>query len=187
MQSEQVVFVDENGNPTGEVGPKLESHTSNTKRHLAFSCYIFRRADSKFLMTQRALSKKVWPGVWTNSVCGHPAPGESMLSAIRRRARYELGLKELEDVQMVVPNYRYTTPPYNGIIENEFCPVFIAYTTDEPQPNPDEVEAYVWLSWPTYVQKLETVPDVVSYWAKDQYKQLRTLEPFRSLSGGKRQ
>jgi len=87
-QPEQIVFVDENGQPNGEVGPKLESHTANTRLHLAFSCYIFRKSDNKFLVTQRALSKKVWPGVWTNSVCGHPAPGEAIEDAIRRRASY---------------------------------------------------------------------------------------------------
>jgi isopentenyl-diphosphate delta-isomerase len=187
MQTEQIVFVDERGNPTGEIGPKLESHTGHTKRHLAFSCYIFRRADFKFLMTQRALSKKVWPGVWTNSVCGHPAPGEDMYDAIRRRTQQELGLTNLEEIQVVLPSYSYTTPPYNGIIENEFCPVFIAYAADEPKPNPDEVETYQWLDWPAYIQKLEITPDQMSYWAKDQYKQLKTLEPFRTLAEGKPQ
>jgi isopentenyl-diphosphate delta-isomerase len=182
MATEQIVFVDEQGNPTGETGLKLESHTAHTRRHLAFSCYIFRRSDNKFLLTQRALSKKVWPGVWTNSVCGHPAPGEAMEAAIRRRARQELGLEHLEDVQVILPSYRYTTPPYNGIIENEFCPVFIAYINDEPQPNPDEVEAYKWLDWPAYADMLQYAPDTMSYWAKDQYKQLQAAEPFKMFA-----
>src|SRR4026207_710448 len=95
---EQIVFVGENGKPTGEVGPKLESHTNNTKLHLAFSCYIFRKSDKKFLVTQRALSKKVWPGVWTNSVSGHPMPKEAMEDAIRRRAQYEVGLEQLDEI-----------------------------------------------------------------------------------------
>jgi len=181
-QAEQIVFVDENGKPTGETGPKLESHTANTKRHLAFSCYIFRKSDNKFLVTQRAFSKKVWPGVWTNSVCGHPAPGEGMEAAIRRRAAYELGIDTLEDISCVLPTYRYTTPPYNGIIENEFCPVFVAYVDGDPEPNPDEVEAYKWLTWPEYVDLLTNRPDDMSYWAKDQYAQFKDLEPFTSLT-----
>jgi len=181
-QPEQIVFVDENGQPTGEVGPKLESHTANTRLHLAFSCYIFRKSDNKFLVTQRALSKKVWPGVWTNSVCGHPAPGEAIEDAIRRRATYEAGLSNITDISCVLPKYRYTTPPYNGIIENELCRVFIAYVDDEPKPNPEEVEAYKWLTWPQYATILETRADEMSYWAKDQYKQLKDLEPFRSLT-----
>lgn len=178
---ELIVFVDEDGKPTGETGPKLESHTANTKLHLAFSCYIFRKSDNKFLVTQRALSKKVWPGVWTNSVCGHPAPGEVIEDAIRRRAKFELGLDSLQDISVVLPNYRYATPPYNGIIENEFCPVYVAYVDDEPKPNPEEVEAYKWLPWPEYVKMLTTESDKMSYWAKGQYEQLVTLEPFKTF------
>lgn len=181
MEPEQIVFVDENGQPTGETGPKLESHTANTKLHLAFSCYIFRKSDNKFLVTQRALSKKVWPGVWTNSVCGHPMPGEAIEGAIRRRAAYELGIAELDGISCVLSNYRYTTPPYNGIIENEFCPVYIAYVSQEPSPNPEEVEDYEWMTWPGYVKILSDESYEVSYWAKDQYKQLHNLEPFASL------
>lgn len=181
LSAEQIIFVDESGVPTGEVGPKLESHMAETKLHLAFSCYILRRSDNKFLVTQRALSKKVWPGVWTNSVCGHPMPGEKMEDAIRRRAKYEIGIENLEDIKVVLPKYRYTTPPYNGIIENEFCPVFVAYTSDEPKPNPEEVESYRWLPWHAYVNMLANEPDKMSYWAKDQYKQLKSLEPFVNL------
>lgn len=180
-ESEQIVFVDESGQPTGETGPKLESHTANTKLHLAFSCYIFRKSDNAFLVTQRALSKKVWPGVWTNSVCGHPAPGEAMEDAIRRRAKYELGIEQLSSISCVLPKYRYTTPPYNGIIENEFCPVFIAYVDGEPNPNHEEVEDYEWMPWPQYVKTLSDEAYDISFWAKDQYKQLMGLEPFASL------
>lgn len=180
-QPELIVFVDEHGRPTGKTGPKLESHTAHTKLHLAFSCYIFRKSDNKFLLTQRALGKKVWPGVWTNSVCGHPGPGEGLEDAIRRRAAFEIGIANLVDVACVLPKYRYTTPPYNGIIENEFCPVFVAYTDSEPQPNPSEVEAYEWLTWSNYIKMLTSQPNKMSYWAKDQYQQFKNLKPFISL------
>ncbi len=180
-ETEQIVFVDEDGQPTGEVGPKLASHTASTKRHLAFSCYIFRPSDNKFLITQRALSKKVWPGVWTNSVCGHPAPGEAIEDAIRRRAKDELGVQVLKDITCVVPDYKYTTPPYNGIIENEFCPVYVAYAMADVQRNPDEVETYQWLDWPEYVHMLLDEKENMSYWAKDQYTRLKDRRPFMDL------
>lgn len=178
---EQIVFVDEAGQPTGETGPKLESHTDKTRLHLAFSCYIFRKSDSQFLVSQRALTKKVWPGVWTNSVCGHPMPGETLEDAIRRRADYELGLEKLEDITCALPTYRYTTPPYHGIIENEFCPVFVAYTQEEPKPNIAEVEAFEWMPWPEYVKLLNDESYEMSYWAKDQYRQLKDEQPFAAL------
>ncbi len=182
-QPEQIVFVDENGQPTGETGPKLQSHTADTRLHLAFSCYIFRKRDNKFLVTQRALTKKVWPGVWTNSVCGHPLPGEQLEDAIRRRALYEVGLEKLHDITCVLPTYRYKTPPYNGIVENEFCPVFVAYTPEySVRLNPEEVATFEWLSWSEYGRMLQDKADQMSYWAKDQYKQLKDLEPFASFS-----
>ena len=53
QEPELIVFVDENGHPTGETGPKLESHHADTKLHLAFSCYIFRNKDKKFLVTKK--------------------------------------------------------------------------------------------------------------------------------------
>ncbi len=181
QETEQIVFVDEAGTPTGEIGPKLASHNANTRRHLAFSCYIFRKSDGNFLVTQRALSKKVWPGVWTNSVCGHPAPGEPIQAAIRRRALQEAGIGNLQNITVVLPEYRYTTPPYNGIIENEFCPVFVALTDDEPAPNADEIESYIWMPWPEYVDMLRRQPDKMSYWAKDQYTQLKNNEAFQDF------
>jgi isopentenyl-diphosphate Delta-isomerase len=180
--TEEIIFVDENGNPTGETGPKLESHTANTKLHLAFSCYIFRRSDNKFLVTQRATTKKVWPGFWTNSVCGHPMPEETIEDAIRRRSKFELGINNLEDIKVVLPKYRYTTPPYNGIIENEFCPVFVAWTNDEPAPNPEEVAAYHWITWHEYTNMMAFESHKLSYWALDQFKQLQPTEPFKSLA-----
>jgi isopentenyl-diphosphate delta-isomerase len=59
---ELIYYVDENDIPTGETAPKLEAHTANTRLHAAFSCYIFND-KGEFLVTQRAKSKKVWPGV----------------------------------------------------------------------------------------------------------------------------
>lgn len=182
-ESEHVVFVTEDGVPTGETGPKLASHHGETRLHLAFSCYVLRRSDQALLITQRALDKKVWPGVWTNSVCGHPAPGESLPDAVRRRAAYEIGLPELQDLECVLPKYRYRTPPFQGIVENEFCPVFVAWVDGDPEPNPDEVGGWRWVSWPDYAQLLEGTEVNVSYWAKDQYAQLKGKTPFSSLGG----
>jgi isopentenyl-diphosphate Delta-isomerase len=180
-ESERVVFVTEDGVPTGETGPKLASHHAETRLHLAFSCYVLRRSDQALLITQRAQDKKVWPGVWTNSVCGHPAPGEALEDAVRRRAAYEIGLPELADLRCVLPSYRYRTPPFEGIVENEFCPVFVAWADRDPEPNPAEVGGWRWVSWVDYAQLLQDPGAGVSYWAKDQYAQLKAEEPFSLL------
>lgn len=169
MQEELIVLVNDQGEDIGSA-PKLASHHADTPLHRAFSCYIFND-NGELLITQRALSKKVWPSVWTNSVCGHPAPGESFEAAIERRAEQELGM-QVSDIQVVLPDYHYHTPPYNGVIENEICPVYIAKLKTQPQPNPDEVENMQWLSWPGYADFLKDNADQCSYWAKDQFNQL---------------
>lgn len=174
---EQIVLVNEKGEAVGQA-PKFESHHADTPLHLAFSCYVFNK-DGKFLLTRRALSKKVWPGVWTNSVCGHPAPGEKMQDAIKRRLDFELGIKKISDLKVVLPDYRYKTPPFNGIIENEICPVYIAYTDQEPKPNPAEVESYEWIDWSSLRKAIKKNPARYSYWFKDQLKRLSISLPVR--------
>lgn len=172
MKEELIVLVDNSGKPKG-TAPKLASHHDHTPLHLAFSCYVFDN-QGKFLMTQRALSKKVWPGVWTNSVCGHPAPEENMVDAIKRRLDFELGMSA-KDYQVVLPDYRYTTPPYKGIIENEVCPVYVARAVGQPESNPEEVEAHKWVSWKEFIEAAETDKnDLYSWWCKDQLKQLKS-------------
>lgn len=180
MKNEElIVLLDEQGKPVG-TAPKLASHHANTPLHAAFSCYVFNDKD-EFLVTQRALSKKVWPGVWTNSVCGHPGPNETHQAAIVRRAHDELGA-QLTDIQVTLPDYRYKTPAFRGIVENEICPVFTARLTGELAPNPEEVEDYKWLSWADYKRDIRSYPEKYSYWAKDQLQQLmqKQLPPRRA-------
>lgn len=82
MQTEHVILLNAQGVPTGTL-EKYAAHTADTLLHLAFSSWLFN-AKGQLLVTRRALSKKAWPGVWTNSVCGHPQLGESSEDAVIR-------------------------------------------------------------------------------------------------------
>ena len=166
---EYIVLVDEQGNVIGSA-PKLASHHAKTPLHKAFSCYLFD-TDGRVLVTRRARSKKVWPGVWTNSFCGHPAPDESDEDAIRRRGAFELGAT-VADIQVQLPDYRYKTPPFNGIVENEICPVYFATLKGDIAPNPEEVEEYRWMEWDKFLRDTKKRPDEYSYWTKDQLQHL---------------
>ena len=115
---EQVVLVDDDGTPIG-VADKATVHGPNTPRHLAFSCYGFD-AGGRLLVTQRASSKLTFPLVWTNTCCGHPAPGETPADAATRRLRRELGL-EVQDMRMVLPDFSYRASD-GRVEENELLP-----------------------------------------------------------------
>jgi isopentenyl-diphosphate delta-isomerase len=158
---ELVVLLDEAGTPIGTMA-KADVHTTDTALHLAFSCHVFN-ADGQILVTRRALAKKTWPGVWTNSFCGHPAPGEDTVEAIIRRASFELGLS-ISGIQVALPDFRYRAVDASGIVENEICPVYTAIAIGEPQPNPDEVAEYYWADPQQLLVAVESASFAFSPW-----------------------
>lgn len=174
---ERIVLVDENNREIG-VAPKLASHHAQTPLHRAFSCFVFNRRG-EFLLTQRALAKKVFPGMWTNSCCGHPAPGEDTEDAVRRRLHDELGMTP-QRLELVLPDFRYRAE-MNGIVENEFCPVYVAFCNDLPQPNRAEVETCQWVAWQTFVDRVQQDPASLSPWCVLETRQLLHSEAFVTL------
>lgn len=159
---ELVVLLDEDHRHVG-VADKATVHTEQTPLHLAFSSYVLD-ARGRVLMTRRALDKITWPGVWTNSCCGHPGPDEPPEAAVRRRAREELGMG-LTDVWPALPDFRYRAESAEGIVENEVCPVFWARTDEEPSPVPDEVAEYAWVEWADLVAAAASAPWALSPWS----------------------
>jgi len=162
---ESVVLLDEAGNAIGTT-PKLGVHGTATPLHLAFSCYLFDQ-DGRLLLTRRALTKLTWPGAWTNSVCGHPGPGEAIHDAVRRRVQQEVGVRAAA-VRLLLPAFRYRAVMPNGVVENEMCPVFVASTTDEPSPDPTEVDDWVWTDWAEFRRTVLDGSRNVSPWCREQ-------------------
>lgn len=163
MTGEQVVLLDEDGAAIG-TQDKATVHHDQTPLHLAFSCYLFDGAGS-VLVTRRAWDKRTFPGVRTNSCCGHPAPGEPIEDAVRRRVRDELGL-ELTHLRLVLPEFRYTAE-MDSVVENEMCPVFVAVATGTPQPDPTEVAEAVWQPWADFRAEALQGQDISS-WCREQ-------------------
>lgn len=165
---ELVVLLDEDGTPVG-TADKATVHTAETPLHLAFSCHVYD-TSGRVLVTRRALAKSTWPGVWTNSFCGHPGPSESLEDALARRARFELGI-EVASVSPVLPSFQYRAVDASGIVENEVCPVFSAVTTDVPAPNPSEVAEWAWLSPDALRTSVAAAPFAFSPWLVWQLEQ----------------
>ena len=166
---EQVVLLDDQGRPTG-VADKVGVHTTDTPLHLAFSCHVYSPAGL-VLVTRRALGKLTWPGVWTNSFCGHPAPGEAIEDAIRRRAVDELGI-QVGELELILPDFRYRAVDASGIVENEVCPVYRAVTTDTVAANPDEVAEFAWVEPDSLRAAAQAAPYAFSPWLGWQLAQL---------------
>lgn len=163
--ADEVVLLDEHGRPCG-TAPRGTVHGTDTPLHLAFSCYLLD-PQGRVLVTRRALTKKTWPGVWTNSFCGHPRPGEDALEAVRRYGRHELG-REVTVLRPLLPDFRYRAVDASGVVEHEICPVFLARTEGTPTPNPEEVMDLRWLTPAELVAAAASAPWAVSPWLVEQ-------------------
>lgn len=158
---EEVVLLDDAGQPMG-AAQKTAVHGPDTPLHLAFSCYVTNE-NGEVLVTRRALAKSTWPGVWSNSFCGHPRPAEPVTAAVHRRADFEIGL-EVSQVQLALPVFRYRAVDASGAVENEICPVYVARTTMRPSPNPVEVMDYAWVDPINLGKSIRLTPWLFSPW-----------------------
>ncbi|MEK7543733.1 MAG: isopentenyl-diphosphate Delta-isomerase [Patescibacteria group bacterium] len=173
MGEEVVVLVDDDDREIG-LAPKESVHTTNTPLHRGFSCFLFN-SKKELLLTKRASTKKTFPGVWTNTVCGHPAPGESVEEAALRRLNDELGLTRLNLVKKQgstflreITPYRYRFTDANGIVENEICPVLVGYCDTDPKPDKTEIEDWRWVRWEEFLEDIKKNPEIYSPWSREE-------------------
>jgi isopentenyl-diphosphate delta-isomerase len=162
--TEYVVLVDANDQEIG-LAEKLSAHEKNLL-HRAFSVFIFRENTAKeLLLQQRALHKYHSPGLWTNTCCSHPRQGEDVIAAGQRRLREELGITTtLTDLGW----FHYNAHFPNGLSENEIDHVLLGTLPDhlEPTPNPDEVNAYRWITIAELKSEISAHPDRFTPWLK---------------------
>ena len=174
VSDDNVVLLDDSGAPVGEA-PKSVVHHDDTPLHLAFSCYVVDPAG-RLLVTTRAATKPSFPGVVTNTVCGHPRPGEDLAEAVRRRARSELGV-DVRDLRLVLPDFRYRAV-MNGLVEHELCPVFVGFVDDDRlATDPEEVDDAQWVPWSQFRDEVLAGDRVVSPWCAEQVPLLDALGP----------
>ncbi|MGW2596910.1 isopentenyl-diphosphate Delta-isomerase [Streptomyces klenkii] len=129
-------LVDEDGRTIG-TAEKLSAHIAPGRLHRAFSVFLFDD-EGRLLLQRRALEKYHSPGVWSNTCCGHPYPGEPPFVAAARRTGEELGIAPA--LMREAGTVRYNHPdPDSGLVEQEYNHLFVGIVRAEPRPAPEEI------------------------------------------------
>lgn len=143
------------------IGEKLETHIEG-RLHRAFSIFVFD-GDGRLLLQKRARTKYHSGGLWSNTACGHPRPGEETLAAAHRRLREEMGFDcELREAF----GFIYRAELDGQLVEHEYDHVFVGEFVGQPMPNVSEVEAWRWMSMHELRQTLCESPADYSYWLR---------------------
>ena len=140
-ESEDLILVDADDKETGFLS-KAKTHEGQGILHRAFSVFLLNE-KGELLLQRRAVSKRLWPGFWSNSCCSHPRRGETMPVATRRRLREELNIDaELEYV------YKFMYQVQFGELgaEHELCHVYLGRIDGDVHANDHEVESIRFLS-----------------------------------------
>lgn len=155
---EEVVLVDEFDNTIGTM-EKMEAHRSG-KLHRAFSVILFN-SEGEMLLQKRSKKKYHSGGLWTNACCSHPAPGESMEAAARRRLMEEMGI----DVQPKFSyKFIYRTDLDQNLIEHELDHVYVGLYNGIPAINKEEVEDWKFVSVSWLKNDVLKNPQEYTYW-----------------------
>ena len=160
MSTEYVILVDEQDQELG-VMEKMQAHRE-AKLHRAVSVFVFN-SKGELLLQKRAATKYHSANLWTNTCCSHPKPTEDTLAAANRRLQEEMGLRcEIK----YAFNFTYLTAFENGLSEHEFDHVFFGFSDDMPNPNPQEVAAYKYMSLQEIENQLKQNSQEFTAWFK---------------------
>lgn len=155
-----LILVDEHDNEIG-VSDKLSVHQSGVL-HRAFSVFIFN-SNGELLLQQRADSKYHSPGLWSNTCCSHPKPGENNLEACKRRLTEEMGMQCIIEFSF---SFIYKFQFSNGLIEHEYDYVYLGYTNDLPKLNKMEVKEWKYISLQDLENEILNHPEYYTAWLK---------------------
>lgn len=156
--SDQVVLVDAQDFQIGTM-EKFEAHQKGLL-HRAISVFLFN-SNGQWLLQQRANDKYHSNSLWSNTCCTHPFPEESNLNAAHRRLSEEMGLRcKLKYVFY----FLYEESLDNELTEHELDHVFIGFSDDEPQFNPQEVMDYCYVNFSDLQNDLQAHPEKYTVW-----------------------
>lgn len=160
MIQEHVILVDRMGRKIG-TQEKIQAHRDG-KLHCAFSIFIFNPLN-ELLLQKRAKTKYHSGGLWTNTCCSHPRPGETHDQAAKRRLNEEMGFNcELTSLFSFI----YHANLDNNLFEHELDRVFVGHYDGQPAPNPAEVEDWKWMNISSLRQDIQENSQNYTYWFK---------------------
>lgn len=157
---EQVILVDNNDIEIGEMS-KSEAH-QNGILHRAFSIFIFN-SQGEMLLQQRAFEKYHSGGLWSNTCCSHPFPGEKIHDAAVRRLMEEMGLKATLNH---IHSFTYKVQFADELWEHEFDHVFFGICDTKPNINTTEISNWKYVSIPDLLNDIKLNPDIYTEWFK---------------------
>ncbi len=173
---ERVILVDESDNELG-TEEKMKAHVENVM-HRAISVFVFN-SKGEMMLQRRAKTKYHSPGLWSNTCCSHPRPGEKNADAAHRRLMEEMGFDcELEEIFSFTYNIRLGEKLY----EHEFDHVFYGTYDGEPNLNPDETDAYRFVRMKELEEDVKRNPGSYTYWFRVALE--RVLEHSRKEKTG---
>lgn len=158
--NDQVVLVNENDVAIGLM-PKLEAHQKGAL-HRAFSVFIFN-SNQEMLLQRRAFGKYHSEGLWSNTCCSHPLPGESAHDGAVRRLREEMGLDA--DLQFLY-SFQYHADLENGLTEHELDHVFWGVSDNLPVLDTSEASDYKYMTISEIQSDIALNPGAYTEWFK---------------------
>jgi isopentenyl-diphosphate delta-isomerase len=157
---EQVILVDALDNEMGSM-EKMEVHLKGLL-HRAFSVFLFNN-QGEMLLQKRAADKYHSPGLWTNTCCSHPRPGELVKDAANRRLVEEMGIvANIEHAFHFIYNARLD----QGLVEHELDHVYIGTYDGIINPDEQEVSDYLYINMEVLKNKIMSAPDDFTAWFK---------------------
>jgi isopentenyl-diphosphate delta-isomerase len=159
--ADHVILVDADDRPLGRIA-KLEAHRRGL-RHRAISV-IVRDRHNRLLLQRRAADKYHSGGLWTNTCCTHPRPGEATMDAASRRLAEEMGF-ECPLTPLFSTHYRAKVS--RGLIENEVVHVFGGSFDGTPDPDPLEVSDWCWKHPDEIARDVDERPDRYTVWFRE--------------------
>lgn len=170
---ELVVLVDEHDDEIGTM-EKLAAHTDGGRLHRAISVFLLD-SEGRVMLQKRAAGKYHFGGLWTNTCCSHPRPGETPARAGRRRLIEEMGIDaEVRPVSVFL--YR-ATDERTGLTEHELDHVLIGRFDGEPVLNEDEAEDWRWATPEQIDRELDDSPECFTPWFSLAWEEMKATRP----------